>query len=82
LLLQYLKQDKAAEKTLLKAISLDPGNFDFLFALADHYIKQNLPDKAALVANKMIKLFPDSKTGYDILKYAATMKQANNKPKD
>ncbi len=82
LLLQYLKKDKAAEKMLLKAVSLDPGSFDFLFALADHYIKRNLPDNAALVANKMIALFPDNKTGYDILKYAGAMKQKNNKSKE
>jgi predicted CXXCH cytochrome family protein len=81
LLLQYLKKDNAAEKMLLKAVSLDPGSFDFLFALADHYIKRGLPDNAALVANKMIELFPDNKTGYDILKYAVAMKQKRNKSK-
>lgn len=81
LLLQYLKKDKAAEKMLLKAVSLDPGSFDFLFALADHYIKRNLPDNAALVANKMIEFFPDNKTGHDILKYAGSMKQKSNKSK-
>ena len=82
LLLQYLKKDKKAEQLLLKAVSLDPGSFDFLFALADHYIKRNRPDNAALVADKMIELFPDNKTGYDILKYAADMKQKNSKSKE
>ena len=82
LLLQYLKKDKEAEEMLLKAVTLDPGSFDFLFALADHYIKRNRFDTAALVAKKMIELFPDNKTGYDILKYAATMKQKNTKSKE
>lgn len=82
LLLQYLKKNQAAETMLLKAVSLDPGSFDFLFALADHYIKRNQPNNAILVANKMIKLFPDNKTGYDILRYAAVMKQKINKIKD
>jgi predicted CXXCH cytochrome family protein len=82
LLLQYLKKDKEAEQLLLKAVSLDPGSFDFLFALADHYIKRDRFDNAAMVANKMIELFPDNKTGYDILKYAAAMKQENNRSED
>ena len=82
LLLQYLKKDKEAEQLLLKAVSLDPGSFDFLFALADHYIKRNRPDNAALVADKMIEFFPDNKTGYDILKYAADMKQKSSKSKE
>ena len=82
LLLQYLKKDKEAEQLLLKAVLLDPGSFDFLFALADHYIKRNQPRNAALVADKMIELFPENKTGYDILKYAATMKLKNSKAKE
>lgn len=69
LLLQFRKKEKAAEKALLKALSLEPDNFDFLFALADHYIKRNRLDSARTVAEKMILLFPDNKIGYDILKY-------------
>ncbi|MBL0717109.1 MAG: hypothetical protein JJV89_03570, partial [Desulfosarcina sp.] len=48
---------------------LEPDNFDFLFALANHYIKRNQLENARKVADKMVKLFPDNKTGYDILKY-------------
>jgi tetratricopeptide (TPR) repeat protein len=81
LLLQYLKKDKDAEKMLLKAVLLDPGSFDFLFALADHYIKRNRMNNAVIVANQMIALFPDNKIGYDILKYATAMKQKNNMDK-
>jgi len=72
LLLQFQKKDKKAEKALLRALSLEPDNFDFLFALADHYIKRNQLDNALLVARKMIELFPNNKTGYDILKYIKT----------
>ncbi|MCD4721710.1 MAG: tetratricopeptide repeat protein [Desulfobacula sp.] len=74
LLLQFQKKDKAAEKALLRALSLEPGNFDFLFAMADHYLKRNQLDNALLVAQKMIELFPDNKIGHDILKYANAMK--------
>ncbi|RLB88862.1 MAG: hypothetical protein DRH26_12705, partial [Deltaproteobacteria bacterium] len=66
LLLQFLKQDNAAEKSLIKALSLEPANFDFLFALADHYVKRNKLKNARLTARQMVQLFPDNKTGYDI----------------
>ena len=77
--LQFLKKSNAAEKSLLRALSLEPGNFDFLFALADHYIKRDQFDHALLLAQKMIQLFPGNKTGVDILKYARAMKQKNNR---
>jgi predicted CXXCH cytochrome family protein len=75
LLLQYLKKDQEAEKTLLKALSLDPGSFDFLYALADHYIKRDQLDKASIIARKMIESFPGNKTGHDILAYITARKQ-------
>jgi len=75
LLLQFQKKDKAAEKALLSALSLEPDNFDFLFAMADHYLKRNQLDNALLVAKKMIELFPSNKLGHDILKYTNAMKQ-------
>ncbi len=34
------------------------------------------------LSKKIIELFPDNKTGYDMLKYAAAMKQKNNRSKD
>ncbi len=75
LLLQFLKQDNAAEKSLIKALSLEPANFDFLFALADHYVKRNKLKNARLTARQMVQLFPDNKTGYDILNYITALKQ-------
>lgn len=69
LLLQFQKKMTAAEKYLLRARSLEPDNFDFLFALADHYIKGNRLDSARMPAEKMIRLFPENKIGYDILRY-------------
>ena len=76
---QFQKREKAAEKALLNALTLEPNNFEFLFALADHYIKRNLADNAILIANTMIKLFPENKTGYDTLNYANDMKKRLNK---
>jgi Tfp pilus assembly protein PilF len=75
LLQQFLKQDKDAEHSLIKALSLEPENFDFLFALADHYVKRNKLKNARLLARQMVQLFPDNKTGYDILNYITALEQ-------
>jgi predicted CXXCH cytochrome family protein len=75
LLLSLLKKVEEAEKSLLNALALEPGNFDFLFVLADLYVKENQLDKASSISKKMIELFPGNKTGYDILNYAKAMKQ-------
>ena len=40
LLLQYLKKDSDAETSLLKAQELEPDNFDYLYVLADFYLKE------------------------------------------
>ena len=69
LLLQFLKKNSEAEKALLTALALEPGNFDFLIAIADHYIKTGDFDKARMAAEKMIELYPDNKAGYDILRF-------------
>jgi tetratricopeptide (TPR) repeat protein len=75
LLLQFLEKHKEAEQSLLGAVSLAPDNFDFLFALADHYIKTDKLDQALLVAQQIIRLFPNNKTGYDIIKYIRAVKK-------
>ncbi len=78
LLLQFLKKEKKAERALLRALAIEPGNFEFLFALADHYIKRKMPNNAISVANKMIEFFPNDKTGYDMLRYAMRMTRQLN----
>jgi tetratricopeptide (TPR) repeat protein len=40
LLRQYLKNDAAAEASLITALELDPDQTDFLYALADFYVKR------------------------------------------
>lgn len=69
LLLQFLKDYPGAENSLLKALSLEPENFQFLYATADHYIKTNNFPKAMAVAKEMQRLYPDNKTGFDIGNY-------------
>lgn len=82
LLQQLLKMDKSSETFLLRALALNPENFDFLYALADHYIKQRRLNNAMSVADKMIHLYPENRTGYNILNHVRQMEQVLNKTED
>ena len=67
LLLQQLNRDHAAELALQKAIDIDPDNIDFLYALADFYLKRNRWNEARRVAESMVARHPDNRIGHDIL---------------
>jgi tetratricopeptide (TPR) repeat protein len=67
LLLQHLKQDLDAEASLLKAQELAPDNLDYLYALADFYLKRNKLQKAKSFAEQMIAKHPSQRIGHDIL---------------
>lgn len=74
LMLQYLGRYNEAEKELLKALKNEPNNFDFLYALADHYIKLNEFVKARRVALKLKELYPSNSIGNDILNFITRKK--------
>jgi tetratricopeptide (TPR) repeat protein len=67
LLLQYLKQDSEAEVSLLKAKELEPDNLDYLYALADFYLKRNKLQEAKSIAKEMVARHPTQRIGHDIL---------------
>jgi len=69
LMLQYLGRNNEAEKELLKAINKEPNNFDFLYALADHYIKTGQNNKALNTGRKLKQLFPENQMGNNIISY-------------
>jgi predicted Zn-dependent protease len=64
-----MDKNDEAEKALLNALSLEPDNPDFLFAVADHFIKRKAYRKAKKITEKMITLFPENKVGYDMLRF-------------
>ena len=68
LIYQYQNQNNKAEKALKQTLIIEPDNFDFLFALADFYVKTNQFEKAKPVAQKLADLYPESIVGNDILK--------------
>ena len=58
LLLQFMNEQKEAEKELIRALELDPYNTDFLYALADHYGKSGQLYKAREIAERMVAAHP------------------------
>jgi tetratricopeptide (TPR) repeat protein len=69
LLLQYLRQDAEAEAALLKALKLDTDNMDYLYALADHYLKRGKLQKAKIIAEQMVAKHPDQRIGHELLEF-------------
>jgi Flp pilus assembly protein TadD len=67
LLLQHLRQDSDAETSLLKAQELEPDNLDYLYALADFYLKRNKLKKARSIAQEMVARHPTQRIGRDML---------------
>ena len=69
LLLQVLKREGDAEVALRKALKLEPDNLDFIYALADFYLKKgNLPQAKAL-AEQMVSKHPEQRIGHELLQH-------------
>jgi tetratricopeptide (TPR) repeat protein len=67
LLLQKLKRDGEAEESLKRALALEPENLDFLYALADFYLKRGKLVPAEEMAKKMIAAHPSQRIGHELL---------------
>jgi tetratricopeptide (TPR) repeat protein len=68
LLLQYLRRDAEAEAALLKALKLEADSMDYLYALADHYMKRGKLEKAKIIAEQMVAKHPGQRIGQELLK--------------
>jgi predicted Zn-dependent protease len=73
-----LKKDTQAEGALKTALSLEPQNFDFLYALADFYYKRGKFFLAGQMAEKMIAAHPSQRIGHEMLE--AIRGQEGKKP--
>lgn len=69
LLLQYLRKDNAAEAALLTANEIEPDSLDYLYALADFYIKRSRFQEAKSIAEQMVAKHPTQNVGHDLLKF-------------
>jgi hypothetical protein len=58
-----------AESALRRAVDTEPDNLDFLYALADHYVKRELWDRALVIADRMIATHPESQVGRDVRRF-------------
>jgi tetratricopeptide (TPR) repeat protein len=67
LLLQSLQRDPEAEAALQKGLALEPANMEYLYALADFYIKRNRLAEAKKVAEKMVAAYPNQRIGRELL---------------
>jgi Tfp pilus assembly protein PilF len=80
LLLQVVKRDREAEDALKKALSLEPQDLDFLYALADFYIKRARFSLAEQVAEKMIAAHPSQRIGHELLEAARNQRRKQLAP--
>jgi len=78
LLLQHLERDSDAEVSLLRAKGLEPDNLDYLYALADFYLKRKKLRKAGNIAEEMKARHPSQRIGQDILNLIEKNLKANS----
>ena len=78
LLLQHLKRDAEAEAALLTASGIDPDNLDYLYALADYYLKRQKFSQARHIAEQMMVKHPKNSIGRDILNFINQQTSGNN----
>ena len=67
LLLQYLHRDEKAEQSLLKALKIDPDSMEYLYALADFYLKRKKFQKAKDMAQQLVMKHPNEPIGQKLL---------------
>jgi Tfp pilus assembly protein PilF len=77
LLLQQLKRLDEAERYLLRALQIEPDSMDYLFAVADHYIKRRKLAEAKRVAELMISKHPSNDLGRRLLRVIEQMRLKN-----
>ncbi|UCG80205.1 MAG: tetratricopeptide repeat protein, partial [Desulfobacterales bacterium] len=67
LVLQHLKRDAEAEAALRGALERAPDNMDYLYALADYYMKRGQLKNAKSMAKQIIAKHPGQRIGHELL---------------
>jgi len=80
LLLQQLGGDSEAEAALRKALEIEPDSMDYLYALADYYVKRGAFSQAKPIAEQMIARHPSSSIGTDLMNFLNTQSPAAGLP--
>ena len=68
LLLAYQQRDAQAENALQTALELEPENLDFVYALADFYLKRGQVDTAKPFAERLAAQEETREAGHQILR--------------
>ncbi len=68
LVLQSLGRDQEAEHSLLRALEIEPDNVDFLYALADFYLKRKKYQQVRNIADQALKELPTHSLGKDLIR--------------
>jgi len=77
LLEQTLGRQAEAEAALSRALAIEPDNVDYLYALADHYLKRGDLELALGIAERMIASHPDNDIGVQMKSFIeAALEQA------
>ena len=74
-LLAFLHKDRQAEEALSRALQLEPGNMDYLSAMADFYVRREDYKKAEWIAEQMIEEHPTNRTGHQLLSFLKTRRK-------
>jgi tetratricopeptide (TPR) repeat protein len=69
LLYQFLQDLPGAENSLRAALALEPRNLEYLYALADHYLKLGRFEDARPIAEKMVAMHPENPVGSQMLEF-------------
>lgn len=69
LLLQSMGRLDEAEESLRKATDKEPANLEFLYALADHYIKREMLLEARVIVVKMLEVDPANRVAREMREY-------------
>ncbi len=72
LLQQQLGKDREAEASLRRAIEIEPESMDFLYALADFFVKRGRLPEAKLIAEQMVAKHPTSPLGTNFQNFLKT----------
>jgi tetratricopeptide (TPR) repeat protein len=69
LLYQQLRQLELAERELSLALEADGRNFDFQYALLDHYLTRGMFEQGRPIAEAMASMHPQNTVGMQALEY-------------
>jgi tetratricopeptide (TPR) repeat protein len=69
LLYQFLQNLPGAENSLRTALALEPRNLEYLYALADYYLKLGRFEDARPIAEAMVSMHPENPVGGQMLEF-------------